>query len=283
MTAFHYQIIDDGITIEQLLREEWKVGKKNIHLMRMAKSVTDLDGNPLDWKTPLKAGTTIQCEVPDAKSTYLLNEQETLQVLFEDEHILGVWKPAGIATHPTKETDQDTLMNIIFAYVTENGGTYAEHIHRLDKGTSGVLLVAKHPIAKAIFDRMIEENELTRVYEAELDGNLRRPRGTINRPIGKDRHHPSRRRVSPTGQQAVTHFKVLERKDQTTIVEARLETGRTHQIRVHFAHLGHPVTGDTMYEGSETADGEFRLTAIACSFIHPFTKQKVSIDQTMKA
>lgn len=277
MTAFHYQIIDDGITIEQLLREDWMAGKKTVHLMRMAKSVTDLDGEPIDWKMPLQAGTTIQLTVPEAQSNYLRNDQEVLKVLFEDEHILGVWKPAGMATHPTKETENDTLMNVVFTYIDQNGGSYAEHIHRLDKGTAGVLLVAKHPIAKAMFDRMIEQNELTRVYEAELDGNLRRPRGTINRPIGKDRHHPSRRRVSPTGQQAVTHFKVLERKDQTTIVEARLETGRTHQIRVHFAHLGHPVTGDTVYEGSETEDGAFRLTATELTFTHPFTKQKVTI------
>lgn len=277
MTAFHYQIIDDGITIEQLLREDWMAGKKTVHLMRMAKSVTDLDGEPIDWKMPLQAGTTIQLTVPEAQSNYLRNDQEVLKVLFEDEHILGVWKPAGMATHPTKETENDTLMNVVFTYIDQNGGSYAEHIHRLDKGTAGVLLVAKHPIAKAMFDRMIEQNELTRVYEAELDGNLRRPRGTINRPIGKDRHHPSRRRVSPTGQQAVTHFKVLERKDHTTIVEARLETGRTHQIRVHFAHLGHPVTGDTVYEGSETEDGAFRLTATELTFTHPFTKQKVTI------
>lgn len=277
MTSFHYQVIDDGVTVEQLLREDWKVGKKTVHLMRMAKSVTDVDGMPIEWKTPLKAGTTIQLEVPDARSTYLPNEQQTVKVLFEDEHIISVWKPAGIATHPSTDTDNDTLMNIVFAHIAKNGGTYAEHIHRLDKGTAGVLLIAKHPIAKAIFDRMIEENELTRVYEAELDGILRRPRGTINRPIGKDRHHPTRRRVSPTGQKATTHFKVLERKAQTTLVEARLETGRTHQIRVHFAHLGHPVTGDTLYEGNETEDGEFRLTATALSFIHPFTKKPMTI------
>lgn len=279
MTTFNYQVIEDGVTIEELLREDWKTGRKTVHLMRMAKSVTDLTGTPIDWKAPLQAGTTIQFTVPEARSNYVPNEDESLTVLFEDEHILGVWKPAGLATHPTKETESDTLMNIVFAYVSKNGGTYAEHIHRLDKGTAGVLLIAKHPIAKAIFDRMIEQNELTRVYEAELDGNLRRPRGTINRPIGKDRHHPTRRRVSPTGQQAITHFKVLERRPSTTKVEAKLETGRTHQIRVHFAHLGHPVTGDTLYEGSETEDGAFRLTATALSFIHPFTKQTVSIQK----
>lgn len=279
MTAFNYQVIEDGVTVEELLREDWKTGRKTVHHMRMAKSVTDSTGTPIDWKAPLQAGTTVQFTVPDARSNYLLNEEESLTVLFEDEHILGVWKPAGVATHPTKETESDTLMNLVLAHVSKNGGTYAEHIHRLDKGTAGVLLIAKHPIAKAIFDRMIEQNELTRVYEAELDGNLRRPRGTINRPIGKDRHHPTRRRVSPTGQQAITHFKVLERKPHTTKVEAKLETGRTHQIRVHFAHLGHPVTGDTLYEGSETDDGAFRLTATALSFIHPFTKQTVTIQK----
>lgn len=279
MTSFHYQVIEDGVTVEELLREDWKTGRKTVHHMRMAKSVTDSNGTPIDWKAPLQVGTTIQFEVPDARSNYLPNEDLPLTILFEDDHILGVWKPAGLATHPSKETESDTLMNIVFAHISKNGGTYAEHIHRLDKGTAGVLLIAKHPIAKAIFDRMIEQNELTRVYEAELDGNLRRPRGTINRPIGKDRHHPTRRRVSPTGQQAITHFKVLERMQHTTKVEAKLETGRTHQIRVHFAHLGHPVTGDTLYEGSETEDGAFRLTATALSFLHPFTKQMITIQE----
>ncbi|AOV06857.1 RluA family pseudouridine synthase [Sporosarcina ureilytica] len=277
MSSFHYKIIDDGTTIEQLLRDEWQAGKKTVHLMRMAKGVTDMEGNPIDWKTPLSAGTTIQFTVSDARSSYLPNEQVTLKVLFEDEHIIAVWKPAGMATHPTKDTEHDTLMNVVFAHVVKNGGQYAEHIHRLDKGTAGVLLIAKHPIAKTIFDRMIENNEITRTYEAELDGTLKRPRGTINRPIGKDRHHSARRRVSPTGQQAITHFKVVERKAQTTLVEAKLETGRTHQIRVHFAHLGHPVTGDTLYEGSETEDGNFRLTATALAFIHPFTKESITV------
>ncbi len=277
MTSFHYEIKEDGITIEQLLREDWKAGRKTVHLMRMAKSVTDEKGTPIDWNISLSAGTKIQFAVPEAHSNYLPNEQP-LKILFEDEHILAAWKPADMATHPTKETEDDTFMNIVFAYIENQGGQYAEHIHRLDKGTAGVLLIAKHPIAKTMFDRMIEQNEITRVYKAEVDGNLRRPRGTINRPIGKDRHHPTRRRVSPTGQHAITHFKVIERKEDSTIIEARLETGRTHQIRVHFAHLGHPVTGDTTYEGSETEDGKFLLTATALTFVHPFTQQKISIE-----
>lgn len=264
------------MTIEQLLREEWQAGRKTVHFMRMAKSITDEAGEPIDWKAPLQMGTKLQLTVPDAQSNYLPNDQP-LQVLYEDEHIIAAWKPAGIATHPTDLAEEDTFINIVFAHVAKEGGTYAEHIHRLDKGTAGVLLVAKHPIAKAMFDRMIEHNEIMRVYEAVVDGNLRRPRGTINRPIGKDRHHASRRRVSPTGQHAITHFKVIKREENTTIVEAKLETGRTHQIRVHLAHLGHPVTGDTLYGGTGTSNGEFLLTATALSFIHPFTKKTMNI------
>ena len=104
-------------------------------------------------------------------------ELENLIVLFEDDHILAVVKPAGIATHPDKPGQTGTLMNYVMAYVQNNGGQYAEHIHRLDKGTGGVILIAKHPIAKALFDRMIEQNEITRKYTAVTDGLIKRPRG----------------------------------------------------------------------------------------------------------
>lgn len=278
MTSFHYNVVEDGTTIEHLLREEWQAGKKTVHSMRMEKSVTGSDGEPIEWKSPLKAGTELIFTVPGARSTYIPNPQAELEILFEDAHILAVVKPAGIATHPDGSGQSRTLMNDVLAYIEKNGGDYAEHIHRLDKGTAGVLLVAKHPIAKALFDRMIERNEIVRKYHAEVDGTFKRPKGTIRFPIGRDRHHPQRRRVSPSGQAAVTHFRIIERKPNSTIIEAELETGRTHQIRVHLAHLGYPVTGDILYEGSETADGEFRLTAIAVSFLHPFTKEQITIE-----
>jgi 23S rRNA pseudouridine1911/1915/1917 synthase len=278
MSSFKYTTTEEGSTIEHLLREQWQAGKKTVHSMRMAKSVTGTDGEPIDWRTPLASGTELTFTVPDARSTYVSEEKE-LQILFEDEHILAVNKPAGVTTHPDGSGQSGTLMNFVMAYAANQGGEYAEHIHRLDKGTSGVLLIAKHPIAKALFDRMIERNEIVRKYQAEVDGQLKRPKGTIKLPIGRDRHHPAKRIVSLSGQSAVTHFRVIERKADSTIVEAELETGRTHQIRVHLAHLGHPVVGDTLYDGSRTTDGEFRLTATGLSFTHPFTKEKISIEQ----
>ncbi len=276
MTSFHYQLTEDGVTIEHLLREKWQAGKKTVHLMRMAKSVTTMDGEPVDWRTVLPLGTELVFSIPEAFSTYS-PENGDLEVLYEDEHMIAVKKQAGIATHPDAPGQGGTLMNYVMHYIQVNGGTYAEHIHRLDKGTAGVLLIAKHPIAKTMLDRMLERHEIRRTYKAEVEGLLKRPKGSINLPIGKDRHHAAKRRVSLSGQSAVTHFSVIERNADSTIVEADLETGRTHQIRVHFAHLGHPIVGDTLYGGQETTDGKFHLTAIKLSFTHPFTGKSIMI------
>lgn len=278
MTSFHYTTEQPGETIEKLLREQWQGGKKSVHQMRMDKSVTDTDGQPLDWKEPLPEGTELIFGFSDAQSSYKPETSDSLNVLWEDEHILVVNKPAGVSVHPENLPGTGTLMNEVMGYIEAQGGTYAEHIHRLDQHTSGVLLIAKNPLAKTMFDRMLEQNQIERYYTAELEGQLRKPRGTVNMPIGKDRYHATRRRVSPSGQSAVTHFKVLERKPDTTIVEAQLETGRTHQIRVHFSHLGHPVVGDQLY-GSETiARGPYKLVASKVVFTHPITSEMIVVE-----
>ncbi|WP_339254067.1 RluA family pseudouridine synthase [Sporosarcina sp. FSL W8-0480] len=278
MTSFRYETTKYGVTIEGLLRNDWQAGKKTVHQMRMDKAVTDSAGVPLDWRTPLAEGTELLFHFKDAQSSYKPDENKSVTILFEDEHLIAAKKPAGMATHPDENDKGHTFINAVMAHVVNNGGAYAEHVHRLDKGTEGIILVAKHPIAKALFDRMIEERSITRIYHAEVDGRLKRIRGTLQYPIGRDRHHPTRRRVTPGGQDAVTRFKIIERFDDSTLVEASLETGRTHQIRVHFSHIGHPVKGDILYGGSETEDGTYRLTAKKVQFIHPFTLKQTNIE-----
>lgn len=273
---FQYEITQDGLTVEELLRTKWRLGKKIVHELRMAKAIS-LNGTPVQWNEKLEAGTVLQFAFEIPKSSYVPNNNSEIAIQYEDEHCLIVSKPKGMATHPNDSHDLNTCMNYVMAHIQENGGHYAEHVHRLDRGTKGLLLVAKHPIAKSIFDRMIEEKSIIRTYEAEVQGNIREESDTINAPIGKDRHHATRRVVSKSGQHAVTHFEVVKRFKSTCLVHLVLETGRTHQIRVHMAHIGHPIVGDTMYNARETASGDYELHAIQLEFEHPFLNKTVVV------
>ena len=274
---FQYTIYEDGQTIEELLRDYWRLGKKQIHELRMNKAVYK-DGEPTMWKTAQPKGTVLTFMTTDATSNYEpARDASGIKIRYEDEHCLIVSKPKGMATHPNRERDTRTCMNYVMAHITANGGTYAEHVHRLDQGTEGLLLVAKHPIAKSIMDRMIEEKTIMRIYEAEVQGRVRGEEGTINAPIGKDRHHSTRRIVSDYGQHAMTHYTVVGRRQGSTFVELKLETGRTHQIRVHMAHLGHPIVGDTLYNARETEDGDYSLHAIRLEFFHPFLNEHIIV------
>lgn len=273
---FQYEIAQDGLTVEQLLRTKWRLGKKIVHELRMAKAVT-LNDMPVQWNEQLEAGTILQFTFNVPESSYTPNNSSELDIRYEDEHCLIVSKPKGMATHPNAPHDLDTCMNYVMAHIQKNGGHYAEHVHRLDRGTKGLLLIAKHPIAKSIFDRMIEEKSIIRTYEAEVQGNIRQESGTINEPIGKDRHHATRRVVAKSGQHAVTHFEVVKRFKNTCLVHLVLETGRTHQIRVHMAHIGHPIVGDTMYNARKTASGDYELHAIQLEFEHPFLNKTIVV------
>ena len=279
---FQYEIIEDQLTIEELLRNNWRLGKKLVHELRMAKAVTSTDGEPIQWNEPLPAGTIVQFSFPIPASNYKPTPVCAIDIVYEDDHCLIVSKPKGMSTHPNDARDTHTCMNHVMAHIKENEGVYAEHVHRLDQGTKGLLLVAKHPLAKSIFDRMIEEKSIIRMYAAEVQGNVRSTTGTIAEAIGKDRHHATRRVVSKTGQHAVTHYEVVARYKHSCVVHLILETGRTHQIRVHMAHIGHPIIGDTMYGARETATGDYELHAIQLEFDHPFLNKRIVVKDTVQ-
>ena len=274
---FHYEINEDNLTIEELLRNHWRLGKKLVHELRMSKAITTMDGEPVQWKAPLQAGAIIKFTFPIPTSNYQPTPVCAIDIIYEDDHCLIVSKPKGMSTHPNDARDTHTCMNHVMAHIKKQGGVYAEHVHRLDRGTQGLLLVAKHPLAKSIFDRMIEEKSIIRTYAAEVQGNLQASSGTIAEPLGKDRHHATRRVVSKTGQHAVTHYEVVARYKSSCIVHLILETGRTHQIRVHLAHIGHPIIGDTMYGARETASGDYELHAIQLEFEHPFLNKQIVV------
>lgn len=191
--------------------------------------------------------------------------------LYEDDFCLVVLKPAGIPVHPAHAGQTDTLAHRVAAHYALTGQACGvRHIHRLDADTSGPVLYAKCEWAQLELDARMREKRIERIYVAVVRGRVRPPSGTIDAPIGRDRHRPGLRRVSPTGKPARTHYRTLETFRETTLLELRLETGRTHQIRVHLSHFGHPIVGDAVYGGDTDAGiGRPALHGASLSFPHP--------------
>ena len=275
--TFDYELKTDNITIEQLLRDEFHIGKKIMHEMRMAKSIVNENGEPMVWQHHYPIGTKLTFHVNVEPSSYVATEKCEVPVLFEDAHVLVVSKPADMPTHPNDPGQTGTCMNHVMSYIKNQGGVYAEHVHRLDQGTKGLVLIAKHPLIKSMLDRMLEDKKIIRVYEAIVDGFMTQKNGTIRTSIGNDRHDSSRRAVSATGQTAITHFEVVGQDANFTKVHVILETGRTHQIRVHFSSIGHPITGDRLY-GSRTRADNYSLQAKKLQFVHPISKEMIVVE-----
>lgn len=174
-----------------------------------------------------------------------------LEVLYEDEDCLVVNKPAGIAVHPSAPGQGGTQFDSVSEYYRQTGNSYPpRHIHRLDDFTSGPVLYAKNLSSQKYLDEQMRNKAIDRVYIAFVTGEMKKIRGILNFPIGRDRHHNQRRRVSLSGQSAVTHYEVIEVYKGVSQVRLWLETGRTHQIRVHLSHIGHPLLGDKLYGGA---------------------------------
>lgn len=263
-------------TLETLLKELWQAPKKLTHLFRTDKKIRINGKNP-DWTLPLVKGDRMQLQLFTEESSAVVPEYQSVEVLYEDDHMIIFNKPAGIDTHPNEAGQTGTLANAAAFHMQSNGElTRPRHIHRLDRDTTGAVLFAKHAFIGAILDKMLEERLIKRTYLALTDGIIQQKKGSINKPIGRDRHHPTRRRVSDTGQKAITHFKVISRikEEYLTLIECSLDTGRTHQIRVHFSDLGHPLAGDSLYGGSDTFPRQ-ALHAVKLDIVHPFTQERI--------
>lgn len=175
---------------------------------------------------------------------------QELEVLYEDDFCLVVHKPAGMAVHPDGSGAGVTLDHIVAAhYAASGGGVAVRHIHRLDKDTTGPVLYAKNEYAQLVLDEDMRDKTVSRLYAAIVEGSVPPELTVIDAPIGRDRHHAARRRVSPGGQAAVTRIIGQEALPGGTVLKVKLETGRTHQIRVHLSHAGHPLYGDDLYGG----------------------------------
>ena len=207
-----------------------------------------------------------------------------LDVVYEDDDVIVVNKPSGLVVHPAPGHPDRTLVNALLfhcgASLSGVGGALRPGIvHRIDRDTSGLIIAAKNDYAHQFLSAQLADHTLARTYECIVVGNLREDSGTVDAPIARDSRDRKRMAVVPGGRRAVTHWTVLARYPGYTHVQCRLETGRTHQIRVHMAYLGHPILGDTVYGAKKPVPGLTGqcLHAVGLQFIHPRTKELVSL------
>ena len=242
-------------------------------------------GKTLDKKYRLRAWDAIEVILPEPVGLDILPEAIPLDIRYEDADLLVVNKPKGMVVHPAAGHAGGTLVNALLAHCGDslsgiNGVIRPGIVHRIDKDTSGLLIVAKNDFAHQRLAEQIKEHSFTRMYEAVVHGNLKEDTGTIDAPIG--RHPTDRKRMAVTeknSRHAVTHFEVLARYKGFTHVRLKLETGRTHQIRVHMAYIGHPVAGDPVYGPKKPVpnlDGQC-LHARVIGFVHPRTGEYLEI------
>lgn len=268
----------NGYTIERILKKEWNVPRKLMHSFRSNREVTLNNENP-HWKTAhVKSGDIFRIRLFRPQRLEVTPTFMDIEVIYEDDHILIVNKPAGVFTHPNTPNDHDTLVNGVAFYFQMNGiEATPKYVHRLDRDTSGAILFAKHDLAIAMLGKDLQERKIKRTYLAWAHGKLKPAKGKVEQPIGKDRHHPVRRRVSSGGQHAETHYEVLsyDKAHNASLLKLQLQTGRTHQIRVHLSYIGHPLLGDEMYGGKGSIDYKQALHAARLTLIHPFTDQEI--------
>lgn len=201
-----------------------------------------------------------------------------LDILYEDDFCLVVNKPPGMAVHPDDRDHEVTLNHVVAAYYEAAGEAIAvRHIHRLDKDTTGPVLYAKNEYAQLKLDEAMRQKEVGRIYAAIVQGRVSPDLKVIDLPIGRDRHHAKRRRVSLTGQTAVTRIIKSEVYRQASVLYLSLETGRTHQIRVHLSHMGHAILGDSLYGGYSVSFDRQALHGAKLIFPHPFTGERIEV------
>lgn len=274
----------DGILMRDFLLEKQQISKKGLCQLKNKGAIL-CNTNEVTVRQKLIAGDRVVLIYPlESVSEYLLPEIMDLHIVYEDKDITVLNKPAYICVHPTKTHPSGTLANGLLAHWNKKGEKVGFHaVNRLDKDTSGLILVAKNSYAKQQLFLQQQKQEIKRHYLALVHGKMHKEKGVIDAPIKKIEGKTVQREIHGTGQRAVTHYNIVITYNEATLVELWLETGRTHQIRVHLSHIGHPLLGDKLYGGDERVMKRQALHAKMLCFKHPRTKQALSFHADLPA
>lgn len=269
-----------GARVDVMLAEVAGITRSAAQKAIAEERLTDGAGNAVAKSLKVEAGQSFSYLLAEVESVELQPLDVDIEIVYEDEDIAVVNKPRGMVVHPAAGHAQDTLVNVLMARLSSLSGINGELrpgiVHRIDKDTSGLLVVAKNDFAHQSLAAQIKEHSARRTYETVVRGRLRDDEGTVDAPIGRSRRDRKKMAVVSDGRDAVTHWQVIARYAGWTHVRCVLETGRTHQIRVHMAHIGHPVAGDPLYGGrDELSVGGQCLHARELELTHPRTGERM--------
>lgn len=286
MEKLFFTIEKGGERIDKYLSEQLEDMTRS-HIQKLIKeNMVRVNGMAVKSNFKLSASDQIEVEIPELKEPDILPENIPLDILYEDQDILVVNKPKGMVVHPAPGHYTGTLVNAIMYHCKDNlsginGVLRPGIVHRIDMDTTGSLLICKNDRAHQALAEQLKEHSITRKYHAIVHGRLKEDEGTIDKPIG--RHPIDRKKMSvhcTNGREAITHYRVLKRFQQFTYIECQLETGRTHQIRVHMSSIGHPILGDQIYGPAKCPyklQGQ-TLHAKVLGITHPTTGKYMEFD-----
>ena len=269
---------ENGIRLDAFVSTECDVSR-SLAADIIDQGLVTVNGRVAKKSAKLKCGDEVETQIPDLEEPEAIPQDIPLDIVYEDDDLLVVNKPKGMVVHPAPGNPDSTLVNALLHHCKGslsgiNGVLRPGIVHRIDKDTSGLLIVAKNDMAHNHLAEQIKEHSFTREYRAVVYGNVKQDTGTVNAPIGRDPKNRQRMAVVYINSKpAVTHYEVLQRFEGFTFMKFRLETGRTHQIRVHMASLGHPIAGDPVYGPKKvitSLDGQC-LHAGLIGFVHPRT------------
>lgn len=269
---------EENIRIDTYLSNKLDISRSKIQKLIDEEKVT-VNGKVI--KSNYKTKLNDEIEIDDELDFDITVEpvEIPLDIVYEDEYLMIINKPSGLVVHPAPGHYDDTLVNGLLFYLNKDKTKNVRPgiVHRLDKDTSGLMVVAKDEKTMELLSEMISKKEVERKYLAIVDGVIKENTATIDAPIGRDPSNRQKMAINPTGKNAITHIKVIERFKNNTFIECLLDTGRTHQIRVHLSYINHRVTNDPVYgEGNEFGQ---MLHSYSIKFIHPITKKELYFEQ----